>query len=80
MQPHRDLPSADNRFLPFTRFAVSEGWKICRSKTGNLRFLKAGLPPIYIGLAISDTTAEIPTVRLPDNRPGGADKQGDRDA
>lgn len=77
MQPPRETPSAPNRLLPFVRFAADEGWKICRSKTGNLRFPKAGLPPIHIGLGISDTTGEIPT---PDNRPGGTDKQEDRDA
>lgn len=80
MQPPRDLPGANDRLLPFVRFAVSDGWRIFRSGIGNIEVLKAGLPPIHIGLRISNTTAEILENRLPDNRPGGADKQEDRDA
>ncbi len=74
MQSPHDVSHAHRRFLPFVRFVVGEGWEIFRSRTGNLRLLKAGLPPIHIGLAINGALAKVPRKQLSARNAEGADE------
>lgn len=46
--PNLHEPARNHRrLLPLIRYALREGWEISRTAGGHLRFIKAGLPPIY---------------------------------
>lgn len=40
------------------RFAVNHGWDVERTRGGHVRFIKAGLPPVFTGFSPSDARAE----------------------
>lgn len=47
----------DKRLQPLIQFAVSEGWRVSRTRSGHLKFSKRGMPPIYTGTTASDYRA-----------------------
>lgn len=40
------------------RFAVDHGWNVERTRSGHVRFVKAGCPPVFTGFTLSDSRAE----------------------
>ncbi|QNM96761.1 hypothetical protein [Chitinimonas koreensis] len=54
--PH-ELCRGRKRLLPLIEYAVKEGWEVSRTPGGHLKFVKAGLPPIYTSSTASDHRA-----------------------
>ncbi|HHN1281980.1 type II toxin-antitoxin system HicA family toxin [Pseudomonas aeruginosa] len=50
----RELCRGHKRLLPLIEFALGEGWKVCRTDGGHLKFTKPGLPPIFTSSTASD--------------------------
>lgn len=57
MSTIHDLCRGHKRLRPLIEFALSEGWDVSRTAGGHLRFVKAGLPPIFTASTASDHRA-----------------------
>ena len=54
MRHARDLHRGHKRLRPLIEYALSEGWEVCRTAGGHLKFVKPGMPPIYTSSTTSD--------------------------
>ncbi|HFJ0421562.1 TPA: type II toxin-antitoxin system HicA family toxin [Pseudomonas aeruginosa] len=52
-----ELCRGQKQLLPLIEFALSEGWSVCRTGGGHLRFSKPGMPPIFTSSTASDYRA-----------------------
>lgn len=52
------LTRGHSRLRPLIEFALAEGWDVCRTPGGHLKFCKTGLPPIYSSATASDHRSE----------------------
>ncbi|MCM2446269.1 type II toxin-antitoxin system HicA family toxin [Rahnella sp. CG8] len=57
MSDARKLARGHKVLLPLIEYALSEGWLISRTAGGHLKFVKAGLPPIFTSSTASDHRA-----------------------
>lgn len=53
-----DLARGRKRLRALIEFALSEGWKVMRTRGGHLLFSKQGCAPIYTSSTASDHRAE----------------------
>lgn len=57
MSDARKLARGHKQLLPLIEYALSEGWLVSRTAGGHLKFVKAGLPPIFTSSTASDHRA-----------------------
>jgi hypothetical protein len=51
-----ELCRGHERLRPLIELALREGWDVSRSERGHLKFVKPGLPPVFIGSVVSELT------------------------
>lgn len=57
MSNAHDACRGHKRLRPLVEFAVSQGWQVSRTQGGHLKFVKAGMPPIFTSFTASDHRA-----------------------
>ena len=58
MASAHDLARGHKRLRALIEFALGEGWKVVRTRSGHLLFTKRGCAPIYTSSTASDHRAE----------------------
>ena len=59
MASAHELARGHKRLRALIEFALSEGWKVVRTRSGHLLFTKPGCAPIYTSSTASDHRAAL---------------------